>query len=547
MSINGSNNRFRAGYRSTSFTLFLCASLLLIFPFITQAAETPSEEEQEVLIGVRANRGSEQSIKRWQATADYLSDTLPGYRFRLLPFEINSALNQAASREEFDFVLTNPASYVELEMRYGCQRLLTLINKRNGKGYTQFGSVIFTRSDRHDIQTIKDLKGKSFMGADEQGFGGWRVAWRELLLHGIDPYRDFSQLRFGGGIQQNVVSAVASGEVDAGSVRTDLLEGMADAGKIQWKDFKVIGIKQTRGFAFIHSTDLYPEWPFAKLAHADDVLAEKVAAALVQIKHDSPAAINGKYIGWHTALDYQPVDDLLRELHAGPYARYEYITLTEIITDYWHIVLLSILVLSFILIMLMRLKILNKQLQLTEQGLLASNEKLRDMAVVDGLTGVGNRRKLDDFLAFNWGRVCRSGNPVCVMMLDIDYFKDYNDTYGHIAGDECLKKVASTIDHLYRRSNELVIRYGGEEFLIMVVNCLPGEIHLQAEILRQEIENLHIEHRTSKVNNVITVSIGVVSLTPTKDAVAEELILAADQALYQAKHAGRNRIHTLGK
>lgn len=528
-----------------SYSLLLCASLLFISPVIAQAAETAGGDTQEVLIGVRANRGSEQAIKRWQATADYLSETLPGYRFRLVPFEINSALNQAASREEFDFVLTNPASYVELEMRYGCQRLLTLINKRNGKGYTQFGSVIFTRSDRHDIQTLKDLKGKSFMGADELGFGGWRVAWRELLQHGINPYRDFRQLQFGGGIQQNVVFAVASGEVDAGSVRTDLLEGMADAGTIQLKNFKVIGIKQTRGYAFIHSTQLYPEWPFAKLAHTDDVLAESVAAALLHIKADSPAAINGHYVGWHTALDYQPVDDLLRELHAGPYAHDEYITLTEIITDYWHIILLSILVLSFILIMLMRLKILNKQLQVTEQGLLASNAKLRDMAVVDGLTGVGNRRKLDEFLAYNWGRVCRTGNSVCAMMLDIDYFKDYNDTYGHIAGDECLKKVASTINHLYRRSNELVIRYGGEEFLIMIVNCQPGENHLQAELLRQEIENLRIEHRTSKVNNVITVSIGVVTLIPDKDSLAEELILAADQALYQAKHAGRNRIHTL--
>ena len=320
---------------------------------------------------------------------------------------------------------------------------------------------------------------------------------------------------------------------------------MAAAGKIQLKDFKVIGIKQSKGFSFIHSTDLYPEWPFAKLAETDDTLAEKVAAALLQITPDHPAAVAGEYMGWHTALDYQPVDDLLRELHAGPYARYEYITLTEIITTYWHIVLLSILVLSFFLFMLMRMKLLNKQLQLTEQGLLASNQKLRDMAVVDGLTGVGNRRKLDDFLSYNWGRVCRDGLQVCAMLLDIDYFKDYNDTYGHIAGDECLKKIADIIRHHYRRSNELVIRYGGEEFLIVIVNCLPDENHHQADMLRQDIENLRIEHRTSKVHNVVTASIGIATMTPAKDALAEELIMAADQALYQAKHAGRNRIYTL--
>ena len=142
-------------------------------------------------------------------------------------------------------------------------------------------------------------------------------------------------------------------------------------------------------------------------------------------------------------------------------------------------------------------------------------------------------------------RVCRDGLPVCVMLLDIDYFKDYNDTYGHIAGDECLKKIADTINHLYRRSNELVIRYGGEEFLIMIINCIAEENHHQAEILRQDIENLHVEHRTSKVHNVVTASIGIATMTPGKNSLAEELIMAADQALYQAKNAGRNRIHRL--
>lgn len=538
-------------FEATTVRLFLGLALRYLSACLTVSAiflsfslqAVSAQEVKDIRIGVRANRGAEQAFNRWQATADYLTTTLPGYRFILVPFEINSTLNQAVSRGEFDFVLTNPAAYVELEMRYGVRRLVTLINKRRGQGYTQFGSVIFTRKDRTDIQTLADLRGKTFMGVDELGFGGWRVAWRELLHHGIHPYKDLAVLSFGGGIQQNVVYAVAKGEVDAGSVRTDILERLAQSGKIELSEFKVLGARATKAFDFLHSTPLYPEWPLAKLAHTDDALAERVATALLHITEASPAAVSGKYVGWHTPLDYQPVHDLLKELRVGPYARMQTISISAFVAQYWHIVTLTLMVLLFFVFMSMRMSRLNKQLLVTEQGLLESNLHLRGMTVIDGLTGVGNRRKLDEFLANNWGQVCRNAKPVCVMLLDIDYFKKYNDTYGHIAGDDCLKKIAGTISHLYRRSGELVIRYGGEEFLIMVVDCEPMENHVQVEQLRQEIENLHIEHRASDISEVVTASIGVVTVTPNKDSVAEELIQAADLALYQAKRGGRNRVY----
>jgi len=523
---------------------------ILVAVCIILTASTSSglseEKTREIRIGVRAHTGTDRAMAKWQPTADYLTQSIPGYHFTLVPYEINSALNQAVSRNEFEFVLTNPASYIEMEKRYGAYRLLTLINKRNGKGYTKFGSVIFTLKRRTDITRLQDLKGKTFMGSDELGFGGWRAAWLELLHNGIDPYRDFSMLSFGGGIQQNVVRAVLNGQVDAGCVRTDMLEEMADANEIQLNDFKVLGIRQSPDFHFIHSTQLYPEWPFAKLAHTDDRLAEDVATALRHITPDHPAAIAGDYIGWHTPLDYQPVDDLLHELGIGPYATNESMHVITFMEKNWHITFSSILIIAFFAFMLLRMKILNTQLRLTEHNLLQSNQKLKDMTVIDGLTGVGNRRKLDEFLQHNWGRVCRVGAPVCVMLLDIDYFKDYNDTYGHLAGDDCLKKIADTINKMFRRTGELVIRYGGEEFLIMVIHCDLEETYQQAEILRNEVEQLNISHSTSKAGDVVTVSIGIASFIPDKDSTAEELIMMADQALYKAKHAGRNRVTSIG-
>jgi two-component system sensor histidine kinase TtrS len=297
-----------------------------------------------IKIGLRANRGAELAIKRWQPTADYLTEAIPGHTFVLVPFEINSLLNQAVSRSEFDFVFTNPASYVEHKIRYGVSAIATLINKREGKAYSQFGSVVLARADRNDITSFHDLKGKRFMGVDEQGFGGWRMAYRELLGKGVDPYKDFRLLSFGGGIQHNVVFAVRDGAVDAGSVRTDMLEKMAKRGEIQLEAFKVLEPKKTKGFEFYHSSRLYPEWPFAKLTHTSPDLADQVAAALYKLTPESEAAKLGRYMGWSTPLDYEPVNDLLKELGVGPYTETGAITWVKLTKDYWKEGLIALIV-----------------------------------------------------------------------------------------------------------------------------------------------------------------------------------------------------------
>lgn len=499
-------------------------------------------EPQLVKIGLRANRGKEMAMKRWKLTADYLSEKIPGYRFQMLPYENNSALNQAVGRQEFQFVLTNPASYVELQMRYGVRGLVTLINKRNGKGYSKFGSVIFTRSDRNDINHLEDLKDKVFMGADEIGFGGWRVAWHEMLKHDIDPYKDFGSLIFGGGIQHNVVYAVRDGKADAGSVRTDLLERMAARGKIQLQHYKVIGAKQSENFPFIHSTDLYPEWPFAHLSNADDQLSEKVAQALFAIKPDHPAAITGKYVGWHTVLDYLPVSDLLSDLSAGPYTIRGELNVLKLALLYWHWILAIILVVLMLFILLLRTQVLNQQLSTAQHQLQNSNESLRYMTLIDGLTGLGNRRKLDEYFNYEWGLAIRETKPLCAILIDIDYFKEYNDHYGHLTGDECIRRVAGLLRTQFRRSGDLSIRYGGEEFLVMMYNCELQEGQRFAEMIRMTMENEQIEHMSSTIADHVTISLGVAAMVPGKIMKPDELLTMADKALYQAKESGRNRV-----
>ena len=292
-----------------------CSLIFIVISLVFSGAAIA----EDIRIALRAHKGAQESLKQWQSTADYLTDRIPGYRFVMVPFENNSALNQAISRGEYHFSLTNPASAVEHRIRYGTRALATLINKRQGQGYTEFGSVIFVRAERKDINELKDLKGKTFIGVDEVGFGGWRVAWNELLKNGVNPYVDFKSLIFAGGDQQKAVYAVRDGSADAGSVRTDMLERLATSGNIDLSNFKIIGQKKTEGFPFLHSTDLYPEWLFSADKKMDANLKTQVVAALFSITSDDIAARNGKYIGWASPLDYMPVENLLKELRVGPY------------------------------------------------------------------------------------------------------------------------------------------------------------------------------------------------------------------------------------
>jgi diguanylate cyclase (GGDEF)-like protein len=165
---------------------------------------------------------------------------------------------------------------------------------------------------------------------------------------------------------------------------------------------------------------------------------------------------------------------------------------------------------------------------------------LGDLAVNDGLTGIHNRRHFDEIINIEWKRAKREKSPLSLIMLDIDYFKKYNDTYGHQAGDECLIKVATALSDSMRRPADLVARYGGEEFVIVLPNVELNEATKFSEKIRADIEDLKIEHRLSSISPFITASLGVASILPSNDSTHEALLQSADKALYNAKIRGRN-------
>ena len=177
-----------------------------------------------------------------------------------------------------------------------------------------------------------------------------------------------------------------------------------------------------------------------------------------------------------------------------------------------------------------------------EKSLRASNKQLELLSTLDGLTGIANRRTFEKFLEREWKSSMRHTQPATAIMMDIDFFKLYNDTYGHQAGDDCLKKVARTIEKSLRRPGDLVARYGGEEFVAILSDTSQKGAFSLAEKVRASVEALKIPHQASPVNKFVTISLGVASRVPERGDASSILISEADQSLYKAKQEGRNRV-----
>lgn len=168
--------------------------------------------------------------------------------------------------------------------------------------------------------------------------------------------------------------------------------------------------------------------------------------------------------------------------------------------------------------------------------------ELESLANLDGLTQIPNRRKFDEYIDRECSRHNRDRSPISIIMCDVDCFKLYNDHYGHQAGDECLKAIASVIQNNSRRPGDLAARYGGEEFAVVLPDTnTKGALDL-AEQIRKEVCNLKLEHTLSPVNNHVTLSLGVATADQTTNATSQSILASADRALYRAKKQGRNRV-----
>ena len=269
-------------------------------------------------IGVLAKNGPVKALRMWKATGDYLSQTISGNTFEIVPLEFDD-VNPAIQAGTVDFFLVNSSMFVTAKVKFGAKAIATMVNSRQGQPLKSFGGVVLTTADNDAINSLQDLKGKTFMAVKKSSFGGWQMAFKEILDAGIEPENDFAKLEFGGK-HDNVVYAIMNGAVDAGTVRTDTIERMAATGEIDLDDFKIINPKSHANFPFLCSTTLYPEWPLAKVGHTPDGVANQVVAALKNLKPEDKAAQNAKVVGWVDALDYGTIEDLQSALKIGAFA-----------------------------------------------------------------------------------------------------------------------------------------------------------------------------------------------------------------------------------
>jgi diguanylate cyclase (GGDEF)-like protein len=190
---------------------------------------------------------------------------------------------------------------------------------------------------------------------------------------------------------------------------------------------------------------------------------------------------------------------------------------------------------------LQRLDKMHQRLASLSKELTEANQRLETLAQQDGLTGVANRRAFDHRILLHFALAARQKQPLSLALCDVDHFKAYNDHYGHPAGDECLRKISSALARSCKRTTDLVARYGGEEFVLLLPDTPPDGVRMVMEAAQREVAGLAIPHASSQVAGIVTFSAGLVTYAPERDLHADDLIKRADEALYRAKHLGRNR------
>lgn len=182
-----------------------------------------------------------------------------------------------------------------------------------------------------------------------------------------------------------------------------------------------------------------------------------------------------------------------------------------------------------------------RALRKSQQELMQANFALQRLTNVDGLTGLSNRRYFDEYFETEWRQAARDRQPLSLLIIDIDHFKQFNDTYGHLAGDEVLRKVAQAVQAAFRRPKDLVVRLGGEEFVVVLPATPLGHLAMLAQRAVEAVEALDLAHSSSPVSGRVTISVGGAGCQPDREDRRLALMEAADKALYEAKRLGRNR------
>ncbi len=342
-----------------------------------------SASAKNISIAVLAFSGEEYARTSWQPTVDYLNAHILKHRFKLIPIEPSNIeyLDQLVQQQKVDFIITQPVTFVELQVKYGATSILTLVDASKS---SEFGSVIFSRSDS-DIVNFPHIRGKSIAGANPKGLGGWLIGYNELKQHNVDVINQ-SKVSFLG-VQENIVRRVLDGSVDVGIVRTGVLERLANSKSLDLTKLRVLNQKKVKGFPYLLSTSLYPEWAFVKASHTSKLIAKQVASTLLLMTPGSKEAIARGYWEWVTPVNYQPIHDLMKSLRVGVYQDFGKVSFVQYIKD--NLVLSSMFFVVLVVLVMTGLWVLrlNNRLKIINYFIEQQNNMILD-SVSEGIYGV---------------------------------------------------------------------------------------------------------------------------------------------------------------
>ena len=344
-------------------------SVLLLYLMLHTPLQAAS-----VSIAVLAYDGKPQALSRWQPTADYLSRQITDHQFHIVALS-HAEFEHAINKGELDFILTNPSHYIRLEVKFGVTRIATFLYQFQQTRLEQFSAVIFTRASS-ELTELQQLRGRSLAAVNEDAFGGFQLAQDALLSIGIDPLQEMT-VKWLGFPHADVVRAVLAGNADVGTVRSGILEKMAEQGEIELSQLRILAPQQHAAFPLLHSVDLYPEWAFAKLPATDTALSKQLALALLLMKEDDDAALRAAGAGWTIPLNYDAVHAVLRRLQVEPYQPVS-LDFSSFWLAYRHWLVIIILLVLISLATLIRLYRTNQHLQSTQLALQRHQEQLED-------------------------------------------------------------------------------------------------------------------------------------------------------------------------
>jgi PAS domain S-box-containing protein len=327
---------------------------------------------EAVRVGVLAFRPVPETLERWQPTIDHLNANSLDRHFHLeaLSYE---ALNKKAAEGKLDFILTNPSHYILLMHRHDTSRVATMLATESGMSVAGFGGVVAVRSDRADLRTLTDLRGKQVAAPSLESLGGYQLQAVLMMQKGLNPDRDL-KMRFTDMPHDRAIAAVLEGEVDGAFIRTGVIEALIHEGRLESDQLRILNPQKRTDFPFMLSTRLVPEWPFAVMPHVGPAVARDVAISLLSVGQNSPAAQAGGYVGWTIPGDYEPVRQILEKLRMPPYDEAQPIIWRDLLSQYG-IALVAIGVLFVLVVALLLLA------TLAHRRLKAKNQTIEAIAV----------------------------------------------------------------------------------------------------------------------------------------------------------------------